>query len=94
MHSLSDVEYAYQISTGKRAYVYEYRVLTRIPENVSGGDDDVLRRLMRAFGRAMPFEGGCDAQICLNEGFTLSDFCWNSTVHELCTNGLFSAYWG
>ena len=42
----------------------------------------------------MPFEGGCDAQICLNEGFTLSDFCWNSTVHELCTNGLFSAYWG
>ena len=49
---------------------------------------------MRAFSRAMPFEGGCDPQICLNEGFTLSDFCWNSTVHELCTNGLFSAYWG
>ena len=35
------------------------------------GDDDVLRGLMRAFGTAMPFETGCDAQICLNEGFTL-----------------------
>src|SRR5580698_11284830 len=54
------------------------RVPTRIPENVSGGDDDVLRRLMRASTRGMPFKGGCDAHLCLNEGFTLWDFRWNS----------------
>jgi hypothetical protein len=32
------------------------RVPTRIPENVSGGNDDVLRRLMLASSRAMPSE--------------------------------------
>ena len=33
---------------------------------------------MRTFSREMPFEGGCDAHLCLNEGFTLWDFRWNS----------------
>jgi putative transposase len=47
------------------------RAPTRIPENISRGDDDVLRRLMRASSRAMPFEGGCDGHLCLNVGFTL-----------------------
>jgi hypothetical protein len=40
------------------------------------------------------FGGRCAAQLCLSEGFTLWDFCWKSTVHELCTNTSFSAYWG
>jgi hypothetical protein len=43
----------------------------RIPENVSGRDDVVLRRLMRASSRAMPLGGGRDAHLCLDEGFTL-----------------------
>jgi hypothetical protein len=33
---------------------------------------------MRTFSRTMPFEGGCDAHLCLHEGFTLWDFRWNS----------------
>jgi hypothetical protein len=36
-----------------------------------GGDDDVLRRLMRASSRAMRFEGGCDAHLSLNQGLSL-----------------------
>ena len=48
-----------------------------------GGDDDVLRRLMRASSRAMPFGGGCDAHLCLSEGFTLWDFCWKSWSEPL-----------
>jgi hypothetical protein len=59
-----------------------------------GGDDDVLRRLMRASSRAMPFEGDRNAHLCLNQGFSLSIFCWNSTVHELCTNPTFSFHSG
>ena len=39
-----------------------------------GGDDDVLRRLMRASTSAMPFEARCDTHLCLSEGFTLQDF--------------------
>jgi hypothetical protein len=38
-----------------------------------------------------PFEAGCDAHLCLNEGFSLR----NSTevaVHELCTNPTFSIH--
>ena len=37
----------------------------------------------------MPFKGGCDAHLCLSEGFTLWDFCWKSAVHELCTTRRF-----
>ena len=36
-----------------------------------GGDDDVLRRLMRASTSAMPFEARRDTHLCLSEGFTL-----------------------
>jgi hypothetical protein len=36
-----------------------------------GGDDGVLRRLMRASTSAKPFEARCDAHLCLSEGFTL-----------------------
>jgi hypothetical protein len=28
-------------------------------------------RLMQASSGAMPFVGGCDAHLCINEGFTL-----------------------
>src|SRR3984893_13300012 len=38
------------------ARILRKRAPTRIPENVSGGDDDVLRRLMRASSRAMPLQ--------------------------------------
>jgi hypothetical protein len=37
----------------------------------SGGDDDVLRGLMRASTRPMPFEAECDAHLCFSERFTL-----------------------
>ena len=58
-----------------------------------GGDDDVLRRQCGHLA-IIPFGGGCGAPICRSEEFTLWDFCWKSTVHELCTNASFSAYWG
>jgi hypothetical protein len=39
-----------------------------------GGDDDVLRRRMRASSRAMPFEGDRDAHFCLTQGFAVHIF--------------------
>jgi len=53
-----------------------------------------MERLSIGWNRSAMNSIGRDAHLCLNEGFTLQDFGLNSTVHELCTNGLFSAYWG
>ena len=39
-----------------------------------GGDDDVLRRLVWAFGRAMPFEGGRNAHSSSQPGVRSVDF--------------------
>jgi hypothetical protein len=36
---------------------------------------------MRVLYKAKTPRSGCDAHICLNEGFTFLDFCWT----RLCT---------
>src|SRR3984957_13272524 len=82
-----------RLSFGRRL---RKRVPTRIPENVNGGDDDGLRRLMQASTSAMPFEARCDTHLCLSEGslYRISDGPrgvnpWSETVSccTLCAKG-------
>src|ERR1700733_14011369 len=58
------------------------RVPTRIPENVSGGDDDVLRRLMRASSRAMPSKKAVMHIFVSTRG----SLYWICDGTRLCTN--------
>jgi len=65
------------------------------PENISGGDDDVLEKLMQHLAEQSLSKEGVMHRLSQrgvhSVGFLLELDC-TRTVHELCTNELFSAY--